>query len=85
MVELNPDHPVTEQLHDNWHKFCGILMMKLGARVNIGEVFIGLEDVNKLAALGDGVAVLAHVQHDGIHLKLVDAAGAARAVRQSKQ
>ena len=30
MSELNPNHPVTREVHDHWHKLCGILLMKLG-------------------------------------------------------
>jgi hypothetical protein len=30
MTELNPNHPVTRQVHDHWHKVAAILMMRLG-------------------------------------------------------
>jgi hypothetical protein len=30
MAELNPNHPVTQEVHDRWPKVCAILMMRLG-------------------------------------------------------
>jgi hypothetical protein len=29
-MERNPNHPVTRSMHDNWHKLCAIVMLKLG-------------------------------------------------------
>lgn len=29
-MELNPNHPVTQQVHDSWHKIAAILMQKFG-------------------------------------------------------
>ena len=46
MSELNPNHPVTQAVHDQWHKIAGILMMKLGTNA----IEITSEDVQ---ALGD--------------------------------
>lgn len=30
MSELNPNHPVTREVHDHWHKIVGILMRHIG-------------------------------------------------------
>jgi hypothetical protein len=46
MSELNPNHPVTQEVHDHWHKVCGVLMQKFGQTA----VEITSDDV---AALGD--------------------------------
>lgn len=29
-MELNPNHPITQTVHDHWHKIVGIIMAKLG-------------------------------------------------------
>lgn len=29
-MELNPNHPVTREVHDHWHKIVGILLLKMG-------------------------------------------------------
>jgi hypothetical protein len=44
MAELNPDHPVTKDMHDQWHKFCALLMLKLGKT----HVTISMSEVEKL-------------------------------------
>jgi hypothetical protein len=41
MTELNPNHPVTEELHEQWHKIVAILMLKMGVR----ELELHPEDV----------------------------------------
>jgi hypothetical protein len=46
MSELNPNHPVTQEVHDHWHKIVGILMLKIG----VAEIEITESDV---IALGD--------------------------------
>lgn len=46
MSEVNPNHPVTQMVHDHWHKVCVILMMRMG----VSSVEITEDDVQ---ALGD--------------------------------
>ena len=66
--ELNPDHPVTRTLHDQWHKMCFMLLHKL----NDGkEVIITAEDVNQMAARYPDHAILVHDKKDGLHLRIV--------------
>lgn len=43
MDELNPNHPVVIEAREHWHKFCAILMQKMGQT----EVEITLDDVMK--------------------------------------
>lgn len=31
-MELNPNHPVTQQARDQWYKICALLMHKAGLR-----------------------------------------------------
>lgn len=45
-MELNPNHPVLQESRDHWHKFCAILLQKMGK----AEIEITLADV---AELGD--------------------------------
>lgn len=32
MSEINPNHPVTREVHDHWHKIAAILLHKIGKR-----------------------------------------------------
>lgn len=41
MSEINPNHPVTNEVRDQWHKFCAILMFKFGLK----EVEITIADL----------------------------------------
>lgn len=43
-MELNPNHPVLNEAREHWHKFCAILMNKLGKT----EVEITADDVMEL-------------------------------------
>lgn len=45
-MELNANHPVVKQAHDNWHKIAALIMVKLG----LTELEITKDDVLKLAA-----------------------------------
>jgi len=45
MSELNPNHPVTQQARDQWHKFAAILMHKFGKTA----VEITIEDIENLS------------------------------------
>jgi len=31
-MEINPNHPVTQTVHDHWHKIAAILMIKFGVK-----------------------------------------------------
>jgi hypothetical protein len=44
MAELNPNHPVTQMTHDNWHKIVGVIMLKFG----VTDVEIESDDVLRL-------------------------------------
>jgi hypothetical protein len=73
MDEINPSHPVTKSLHDQWHKLCMILLDRLGE-----EQIITITDVELFAAKYPDHAILAHDQKDGLHLKVVTMAQARR-------
>jgi hypothetical protein len=44
-MELNPNHKVVRQGHDQWHKIAALIMVKLG----LSELQLTLDDVNKIA------------------------------------
>lgn len=45
-MELNPNHKVVRQAHDQWHKIAALIMVKLGKT----ELEFTMADVNKIAA-----------------------------------
>jgi hypothetical protein len=54
MKELNPNHPVTIQARQHWHKIAVLIMLKLGVK----EVQITKKDVEELLVKGDVNIVL---------------------------
>lgn len=72
-MELNPNHPVSQQTHDQWHKFVAIMLYKYG------DVVISMADVS---AMPDDIAVTVQELDDGIHLRLVSMAEAERLARE---
>ena len=44
MSEMNPNHPVVRQAHDNWHKIAALIMVKMG----VTKLEILPEDIDKL-------------------------------------
>lgn len=68
-MELNPNHPVAQALHNQWHKLAALLMFKL----EVDHVVISAADI---AQIGSGLGIAAQEKPDGIHLTLVDMATA---------
>lgn len=67
--ELNPGHPVTISLRDQWHKVLAVLMRKTA----VEHFVISGEDID---LIGDGYCVVGHHKADGLHIYIVDAATA---------
>jgi hypothetical protein len=63
MVEANPEHPVTRELHDQWHKICLLLVKRFGARA----IVITAADVVEMSLSKDKY-LIAYAQHDGLHV-----------------
>lgn len=61
--ELNPHHPATKAMHDNWHKVVVALMKKFGHR----EIVLTLEDIRAI----EGENITFQSLQKGIHLRLV--------------
>jgi hypothetical protein len=71
-MELNPNHPVTQQTHDNWHKYVAIMLHKYGdMRITMADVL----------AMPDDLAVTVQELEDGVHLCLVSMAEAEELAR----
>lgn len=73
-MERNPNHPVTREMHDQWHKIALLLMMQMGET----KVMIPAGLLTKMAEENEGGAVTIRFSDDGIHLEIVDAAEADR-------
>lgn len=74
-MEINPNHPVTRIMHDQWHKIVALLM----AKQLVYEVVITPDDIRALPA---DLAIAVHEQDDGIHIILLDGARADRLARR---
>jgi hypothetical protein len=75
-MELNPNHAVTQELHENWHKFVAVLLHKF----KLGKVLISVDDLVQLERdFPEGLpTVVAQERGDQIELRLVDAKEAYR-------
>jgi len=72
-MELNPHHPTTKSVHDQWHVICALLMLKFNSR----HVVITLADIEK--SKGENIAI--QELGDGLHVRLVDDNEASRLVK----
>lgn len=77
MNELNPNHPVTAEMHDSWHKLCAMVMFKFGVR----HVEITAEEIESFASSGACNIVL-HPKGDVLTVFLVSDAEAERLARE---
>lgn len=75
--ELNPNHPVTRQFSEQWHKLCALLMLKSG----VTKVEITSADIVNLIK-SDRANITMRAKGNVIILELVDDAEAARLARQ---
>lgn len=76
--ELNPNHPVTQEIRDHWHKIAAILLYKMGrTRIDITS-----DDVQSLNNVLEGGAIC--VKEKGDHLE-VFLASAEEAQRLAKE
>jgi hypothetical protein len=77
MDELNPNHPVTRELREQWYKLCAILLWKSGAT----EVQITSDDIDGF--MKSGLAnITMHPKDDVITLGLVSDAETVRLSRK---
>ena len=79
MDELNPNHPVTQEAHDHWHKICFLLMRKMG----VTEIAISPEEIKRAMGADDQRAVTIRIDDiRGIQLFIVSEQEAQRLVRK---
>lgn len=64
--ELNPQHPVTVNLHGHWHKIAAFIMVKL----QVKEVTLDLADLEYQPP--EGINIVAQEIGDALKISLVD-------------
>jgi len=80
-TELNPNHPVTAEMRENWHKIAAIIMHKL----KLNKVVITIDDISALGKLlGDGGAICAYPSGDVLEIFLADGKEAQRLAREER-
>lgn len=77
-MELNPNHPVTMEVHDHWHKIAALLMMKFG----LVATKITTEEIARLGESGMNIAIKPNDQEGCIELWLVSDAEAVKLARK---
>lgn len=65
-MELNPNHPTTAALRDQWHKIAAIFLHKLG-----GEVLLTEKDIAAAIEPMQGKIIAAIGEGDAIRFKIV--------------
>jgi len=75
--ELNPQHPVTQEVHDHWHKLAALLMVKLNADV----VVITPADIERMNQRD--LVIIAHAHADCLEIKLLPRAEGERLAREA--
>lgn len=64
--ELNPEHPVTAEVREQWHKFCAFLMMKFG----VTTVVINSADIQRFTD-SDRCNIVVRMSSDYLTLMLM--------------
>lgn len=80
-MEINPDHPVTKAIHNDWHKIVALLLHKFGVK----EIIITSSDINRLmAAFPDMPTVTLRSHGEQLIVKLVSLAEGQREFAKEK-
>ena len=72
--ELNPNHPATQAFREHWQKLAVALVAKMG-----GHVIIDSHDLDRISP---SACITLMENHEGLHLRIVDEATAARLARE---
>jgi hypothetical protein len=64
-MELNPNHPVTQEVREQWHKIAAIMMNKLG----ITDLEITEADIEALNS--NPRAIVADARNNEFHIRLL--------------
>jgi len=84
--ELNPAHPVTQAMSDQWHTLCALLLNRIAP--DTLETVLTKEEIEQLSTTpaGPSPVLTVYEREDGLHLKLVSRAeGEAIAQAEHKQ
>ena len=79
MSELNPNHPVTMAMHDNWHKIVAILL----ARDYNGKTEITQAEIQKWSQKYEGHSVVIKETEGKLKLWLVNQEEGERLIREA--
>lgn len=66
-MELNPNHPVTQEMHQLWHKIVALLM----ARAGTDEITITVEEIEQSLGKLNNRVVVAHPDGDVLKVSIV--------------
>lgn len=84
MKELNPNHPVTREVHDHWHKLCALALHKLGvSKVTISSADIEAFSRKWAGRNGQDGAITVQPKGDLLTLELVNGDDAAELARKA--
>ena len=78
MSELNPDHPTTRAVHDQWHKLCCLLMIKFGRK----DVVFTNADVEKFVETFTEKAIVCDTRNGMLALRIVSMEEGERLARE---
>lgn len=80
MAEMNPNHGVTQELHDQWHKVAMVLLNKLGKK----QIKITMQDVQDLTKIfpGEQPVIMFNAKDDHILLEIISFSEAEKLAKQ---
>lgn len=81
-MEINPNHPVTREVHDHWHKIAALLLMKITGGKKGKIVRISVAEIQRMTAENDMIAVVLQERGDYMELRIVDSEEAKRLAKQ---
>jgi hypothetical protein len=80
-MEINPNHPVTKEMHDLWHRMVGVLLWKHCG----GKDTITVADMRGFNAANPDCAVIFHAHPETVELKIVTVEEGLRLARETEE
>lgn len=78
MTERTPNHPVTQEMRQQWHKLLALALRKLG----VDRVVLTEADLTAALRAPEGLNVVCHAHRDSIEIRLVSDAIADKLARE---
>lgn len=80
-MELNPNHKVVRQAHDNWHKIAALIMVKL----DLKELELNQADINKICGGNINIVLDARKESEtgNLTVRIVDDKTALKLAREA--